>query len=397
MKRREFLKALGYGTLASCTALAAGQEKAGKHERREPTMPKRLIEHSELMKPTKSDDKMNWYDISAWGVEGKGWDDTERYYDRFPSRAKGKVRAAVWNLSRHSAGMSARLVTDAKMMHARWTLLSDRLAMAHMPATGVSGLDLYALADDGTWRYAGTGRPERAPKASGRLCAGLPGERRAYVLNLPLYNGVESVEIGLPKDASLWPVKPRRRQIIVFYGTSIMQGGCASRPGMCHASILGRRLDRPIINLGFSGNGTMDIEVGELMAELDVCLYYIDCLPNMGAEKVSERTVPLVKLLRKARPETPIALVEDRTYSHAWLAPATRQSNDSRRKALKESFDALRQAGVEGLHYIPGEPQLGDDSDGTVDGSHATDLGFVRMADYVEPLIRPLVQQGREG
>ena len=85
-----------------------------------------------------------WYDVCDGGVEGKGWTDTTRYFDRLPGRAEGVVREPVWNLSRHSAGMSACFETDAEEIHVRYRLLSANLDMSHMPATGVSGLDLYA-------------------------------------------------------------------------------------------------------------------------------------------------------------------------------------------------------------------------------------------------------------
>ena len=133
--------------------------------------------------------------------------------------------------------------------------------MPHMPATGVSGLDLYARDDAATGGGSAPAAP-RQTNESRSLAAGLPAGRREYLLYLPLYNGVSSVEIGVPEGQTLARRAPPRpeghRRPIVFYGTSITQGGCASRPGMVHTAILGRRLDRPVINLGFSGNGTMD-------------------------------------------------------------------------------------------------------------------------------------------
>ncbi|HOX38594.1 MAG TPA: SGNH/GDSL hydrolase family protein [Candidatus Brocadiia bacterium] len=390
MRRRDFLKGAGIGALSVGMAMA-GAERADAQNSSQPEAGKSTggIEGN-TVEPKRVAEGMKWFDVSAWGVEGKGWDDTERYYDRFPARAKGRIRDVVWSISRNSAGMCARFSTNAKAISGHWILLSSNLAMPHMPATGVSGLDLYAKDKAGCWRWAGLGKPAGNVDAADPLIAGLPGEMTEFKLYLPLYNGVELVEVGVPEEAEFAPIKPRRDNLIVFYGTSIMQGGCASRPGMAHASILGRRLDRPIINLGFSGNGTMDIEIGELIAELDARLYFIDCLPNMGDKLVEERTVPLVKKIREGRPETPIALVEDRTYSHAPLAPGTRQSNDSRRAALRKAYEQLQQEGVPNLHYIEGEPMLGGDGDGTVDGSHPTDLGFVRMADYLEPILRKL-------
>jgi len=331
-----------------------------------------------------------WHDVRGWGVEGKGWPDTERFYDRLPARARGKVRPPVWDLSHHSAGMCVRFRTDATALSARWTLLSPNLAMSHMPASGVSGLDLYAEAEPGSWRWLGVGRPESAPQARAQLAAGLPPGRRAFLLYLPLYNGVESVEIGLDPKASVEPLPARTTKPIVFYGSSIVQGGCASRPGMAHTAILGRRLDRAVINLGFSGNGTMDPEIAELMAELDPCAYVLDCLPNLGPAEVAQRTEPFVRTLRKSRPRAPIVLVEDRTFTNAALLPGLRSHHAANRAALRQTFDHLRAAGVEGLHYAPGDPLLGDDGEATVDGSHPTDLGFLRMADALEPVLRPL-------
>jgi lysophospholipase L1-like esterase len=336
-------------------------------------------------------DSLAWHDIRNWGVEGKGWGETERFYDRLPARAKGKVRPPVWDLSRHSAGMAVRFESDATTISAHWTLLSNGLAMSHMPASGVSGLDLYAQDERGCWRWLGVGRPEAAPRAQAQLIAGLPAGRRAFMLYLPLYNGVESVEIGLDPQAVVKPLPPRRTKPIVFYGTSIVQGGCASRPGMAYTAILGRRLDRAVINLGFSGNGPMDLEVAELMAELEPCVYVIDALPNMSLEQVAERTEPFVRALRTARPVTPVALVEDRTWTNAALLPAHRQHHAAMRAALNAAVATLTAAGVQGLHVAPGEPLLGDDGEATVDGSHPTDLGFARMADALEPVLKPLV------
>jgi hypothetical protein len=334
-----------------------------------------------------------WTDVEALGVEGKGWADTKAYYDRLPARAEGKVRDPVWGLSRHSAGLCVRFVTDAPELHARWALTSSRLAMAHMPATGVSGVDLY-LKTEGGWRWVAAPRPGKQ-LMNARLLSGLTASRRTWMLYLPLYNGVSKVEIGVPKGhvVKSAPARPvGRRKPIVFYGTSITQGGCASRAGMCHVAILGRRLDRPVINLGFSGNGRMDPEVVELMCELDPAVYVIDCLPNMDAQSVSERTVPLAKQLRKARPRTPILFVEDRTYqdAHANLGRARR--NTENRVALRAAYDALVNQGVQGLAYVDGNALLGDDGEGTVDGSHPTDLGFMRQAGVMEPILRRLLR-----
>ena len=336
-----------------------------------------------------------WYDIADVGVEGKGWTETKSVYDRLPAKAEGVVTEGVWALSQHSAGFCARFVTDATTIKARWTLRCENLAMQHMPATGVSGLDLYARADDGRWRWVGVGQPIEAPTNSVVLADGITPGKREYLLYLPLYNGVTKVELGVPAGGAIEKASarnPARGKPIVYYGTSIAQGGCASRPGTCHTAILGRRLEREVINLGFSGCGTMDIEMATLMTDIDASVYVIDCLPNMESVTVAERVEPFVCALREARPNTPIVLVEDRSYGSAYFVPTQRERNLASRRELQAGYKRLVEAGVANLLYLPGDILLDDDGEGTVDGSHPTDLGFARQADAMEPVMKEALE-----
>lgn len=345
-------------------------------------------------------DNLLWYDIQQLGVEGRGWDETQtkKHYDRLPGKAEGVVRPPVWSLSQDSAGMLVRFRTNASQISARWTLRKSNLAMPHMPATGVSGVDLYVRDAAGKLRWVANGRPV-ATTTQQSLVSNLDPEWREYWLYLPLYNGVEAVYLGINANAELakaepWPVEQAKP--ILFYGTSITQGGCASRPGMPHPAILGRRLNRPTINLGFSGNGIMEPEVAQLISEVDASVYVIDCLPNMNGEQVAQRVEPLVNTLRSSHPDTPIVLVEDRTFSQAHLVKSLRDHHTASRAALKTSFDHLVSEGVKNLYYIPGETLLVDDSEGTVDGSHPTDLGFVQQADAMEPILKEVLAAGKK-
>ena len=339
------------------------------------------------------DGSTTYYDIRLLGVEGQGWSGgTKAPYDRLPARAEDVVRDAVWNLSRNSAGMAVRFVTDATTLKAKWSLTSGRLAMDHMPATGVSGLDLYVRDKRQQWRWLSVGRP-KAQTNDVTLIGGIPAGDHEFLIYLPLYNGVTSVEIGIPTDSRLSSAPDyteKRMKPIVFYGTSITHGACASRPGMTHSAILGRRFGREIVNLGFSGNGRMEIEVARFMAEIDASVYVIDCLPNIQAKEVRERTGPLVRLLREKRPETPILLVEDRNYSDSFLIASKRRRNAASQASLKEAYRNLQEAGCEHLYYLEGKGLLGDDNEGTVDSSHPTDLGFWRQADAFEKVLRKI-------
>lgn len=334
--------------------------------------------------------EIRWHDAASLEVEGKGWADTPSPFARLPESAKGKVSALAWQLSAESAGVCVRFVTDARVVSLRWSLASDALDMPHMPATGVSGLDLYARGDDGRWRFVGNGRPG---KQDGNLAAiEFPDGAKAgreCLLYLPLYNGTKSLEVGVPSGASLGPPPPRpegRRKPVVVYGTSIVQGGCASRPGMAWTAILGRLLDRPVINLGFSSAGTMEPPVAEPLAALDPAAYVIDCNWNMGdgQEVYIDRISRLVRTIRKAHPRTPIIFVGQ---SH--FRPEAHPTDLARRQEV--AVRALRDEGIEGLVLVPGAGLIGDDGEGTVDGVHPNDLGMERQARALFPIVREAV------
>ncbi|TWT66490.1 SGNH/GDSL hydrolase family protein [Allorhodopirellula solitaria] len=342
----------------------------------------------EMRVSQKTVDGLDWYDVTQWGVEGRILPDQERqqWFDRLPASAQSSVTKAVWSLSRDSAGMMVRFRTDATAIHVHYKLKDKNLAMAHMPATGVSGVDLYARDSRGDWRWVQVTRPH-SQEIKTEIVSGLAPGTREYAAYLPLYNGVEFMSIGVAEGSEFQGLGPRPNPI-VFYGTSITHGACASRPGMVHTAILGRRLDMPVVNLGFSGNGRMDKEVGDYLVQIDPTVFVIDCLPNMGPADVAAKCVPLIEQLRAAHPSTPIVLVEDRRNTNDWILPKRREHHTQNHAALKAAYRHLVDAGVQNLHYIPGDHLYGDDGEGATDGSHASDLGFMRQANVFEPVLR---------
>jgi lysophospholipase L1-like esterase len=323
-------------------------------------------------------------------LEGQAWKDTKAPFDRFPSKSEQVVRAAVWSLSRNSTGLRVRFATDSAAIHATWTVIKENLALPHMPATGVSGLDLY-VRHDGKWKWLANGRPT-AKTTTQAMVQNWTGGRREYMVYLPLYNGIESLSIGVPEGSKLEFLPHESVKPILFYGTSITQGGCASRPGMVYSSIIGRMLDWPTINLGFSGNALSEPEVAQLLVELDPVVYVYDSLPNLSLTFVKERTEPFLRTLRKAHPNTPIVLVENVIYTNSEVLPSRGVSAREKNAVLKSIFDKLKAEGDKKLYYVPADNLLGTDGEGTVDGTHPTDLGFLRMAETIAPAIRPLLR-----
>ena len=330
-----------------------------------------------------------WVDAATLCVEGQGWSDCQAPFDRLPARAEGLVRPDVWSLGQHSSGVTVRFVTDAIAIRARWTLAGEPAAMAQTTLIACCGLDLYAKASTGQWRWVGNSREVPARTSETNFFASpLDGQAREYKLYLPVFSQVLKLEIGVPLGATLKTVPVRPERPIVYYGTSIIHGVGTSRPGMTIPALLGRRLDYPIISLGLSGNALMEPEVAELLAELDPAVYVLDALPNMVGPLVQERAEAFLRRLAQARPGTPLVLVEDRTYPYMWVSSPAHDENQPRRAAFRQVYGNLLSAGIGPLHYLEGDALLGADGDGTGDGSHANDLGASRMADALLPVLQ---------
>jgi lysophospholipase L1-like esterase len=329
------------------------------------------------------EDNIVWHDAAGLTIEGRGWSNTETFYYRLPKSAKSKVTDAVWGLGSNTAGMVVRFVTDASEIKARWSLTSANLAMNHMAASGVSGVDLY-VKHNGNWRWLGVGRPSEQTNEV-TLVSGLSTEKREFALYLPLYNGISKLELGILEGAKIEAAPPRTVKPVVFYGTSITQGGCASRPGMAYPAIIGRKLDMPTINLGFSGNGRCEHEVADLLAELDPSVYVIDSLPNMTEDTVDERIRYLLKALRREHPDTPVILVENVVHQNAFIHG---DSSNPKNRILEKIYKDFAKEWDGGLYYVKCAKLLGSDGEGTVDGVHPTDLGFLRMSESLTPVIR---------
>jgi lysophospholipase L1-like esterase len=332
--------------------------------------------------------KLRWVDVKELCIEGKGWTDSKQFYDRLPAKAQGVVRPSIWELQHDAAGIVIRFVTNGTTIAARWTLTKSKLSIPNVSASGVSGLDLY-VRENGKWGWFGAARPDEITNEK-NLTTGLSSKDRECMLYLPLRNGIEKLEIGIPEDASCSfpPERPKGMKPIVFYGTSIVQGAAASRPGMTYPALICRHLDRTMINLGFAGNAVCEPEMAALLAELDPALYIIDPLPNMSAQMVKERTGKLIATIRVAHPKTPIIMVENTEMGDAPTNPTRRNGYTAANLELRKIYEQRIKEGDRKLYYIHGDKLLGTDGEGTVDRVHPTDLGFMRMIKIIEPVVK---------
>ena len=315
-------------------------------------------------------------------IEGTVFPDSvkESPYDRLPFSWKEKVRKPVWDLSKSSAGLSVRFLTNSSAIHVKWSVLTN-MTMNHMAETGIKGIDLY-FSNHGNWQFVNTARPTGKDNEA-LLVSRMNGQMREYKMFLPLYDGLTNLEIGLDSGSVIMKPAKTAGKPIVFYGTSITQGGCASRPGMAHTNIISRKLHTDCINFGFSGNGRMEEPIVELIAGIDARFYVIECLPNMSIDEVVKNVIPLVRIIRSKQPVTQIIFVENPVYENASLDDTVRMDTDKKNAALMDQYRKLTGQGYKDIYSIGNEGTREDDHEGTVDGVHLTDLGFMRYADFL--------------
>lgn len=336
-----------------------------------------------------------FHPLSDYPLLGTLAPDASKAYSRLPDSLRDVVRKDVWDLGQNSAGLAVRFATDAVDIDIRWTSLNS-FAMNHMTATGIRGVDLYVLDGDSVWQWVNSGRPNlNKATTTARIVRGLEGRvMREYMLYLPLYDGVDSLSVGLDSLAIMARpdiALPERAKPVVMYGTSILQGGCASRPGMSHANILMRELNREVINLGFSGNARLDPEIARLMAQSDAAAYVVDPLPNCTPEMVDSMLPSFVKILRERRPGTPILLVESPLFPIMRYEPEARETILRKNEVLRAIYERLVAEGDAGLYYFRGEDVFGGDTESSVDCYHLTDGGFRAFADRLIPVIRKMI------
>ena len=336
--------------------------------------------------------QLKYYDAAEFPLYGKATKNTENRYERLPDSLKHVSRKPVWNLSRNSAGLAIRFCSNSTTIATKWENLNNNL-MNHMTPTGTKGLDLYTWVD-GAWRFVNSGRPTGKVNQA-TIIANMEPVEREYMLYLPLYDGVISLSIGIDAEASISVPRtaiPVRTKPIVFYGTSILQGGCANRPGMAHTNIISRRLNREIVNLGFSGNALLDLEVAKVIAEVDASVFVLDFVPNASVEQMKERMETFYRIIRSKHPDTPVIFIEDPIFTHTLyderIAKEVQRKNDT----LKEIFNRLKKENEKNIIFISSKNMLGEDGEATVDGIHFTDLGMMRYADLVCPIIKKAIK-----
>ena len=309
---------------------------------------------------------------------------------RLPRELLPRCSEGIQRLAEYLAGACVRFTTDADSLSVVWELVTSA-NMSHFAPCGKNGMELFEETEQGT-RHVSNLIPALEDGGACRIRQSsfvrLPGGLRSYVLYLPLYNGLKTLMLGLPPQAQLLPGRtPRTEKPVVFYGSSVTQGACASKAGSCYTTLLARRLDTAQINLGFSGNAKGEEIIARYIASLDMSLFVYDYDYNApSVEHLQATHEPFFRIIREAQPELPIVMIS--RFSGTWGVDA-----DARRDVIRNTFLHAVQAGDHRVWFVDGHPLFGEtDRDMcTVDTGHPTDIGFLRVADALEPLLRKIL------
>jgi len=313
-------------------------------------------------------------------IHGLAVAEGERFW-RLPEYLIDSVNEGVCTLARHTAGGRIRFRTDSPYIAYRAKSFGGG-QMSHMPLTGSNGTDLFV---DGV-SYT-TFRPNSAKE---QWFEGIADMRSAGMhdieMNLGLYNGYTEIYVGVQAGSAV--EAPRSYAVekpVVYYGSSITQGGCASKPGNCYEAYISRWLNCDHINLGFSGSGRGEENMAEYIASLPMSAFVMDYDHNAPNPEHLEKThFRFYEIVRKAQPELPIIMVSmpdtDRNTAEA----------DVRRSIIMNTYLTARSNGDKKVWFIDGRSLFGghDRDCCTMDGCHPNDLGFYRMAEAICPIVK---------
>lgn len=339
-----------------------------------------------------SQQTIKWYRPAFVG--GTGVSGASNIFHRLPDSLAEKVRKPVWYLSLQSAGEFIHFRTSAVSIVVRYALGSGNFSMPHMPSTGVSGLDLYARDANGNWNWA-SGKYRFGDTCTYKFDYLVVQKNTTgvsdFYLYLPLYNSVKWLEIGVSPVDSFSFAAPEKALPVVAYGTSILQGGVASRPGLAWTNILHRRLNRTVINLGFSGEGKFEKPLFDFMARIPAKLYILDCMPNLdngfSEEEISKRVHYGVSVLRQRYPDVPILFAQNAAgYSLFYMNKGVQTAYHNSGLVIEKIFKEMVASGVKNI-YLLTDKEIGFDIDCTTDGEHPNDIGMLRYARAYEQKI----------
>jgi len=315
---------------------------------------------------------------------------TDPFFHRIDTAAFPDIPSVVKRLLTHSAGLALSFETTSSRIAVKWCT-GPQGPGNNMTAIAQEGMDLY-IKRDGIWQYAGVARPSHHDCNEFTTVQHLAPGIKECLLYLPLYDETLSVEVGVDSGTRISAKPNPFKKNILIYGSSIVHGASASRPGLAYPARLSRQTGYNFINLGVSGSAKMEAAVAEMIASMPADAYILDCVPNSSPEQVTERTANLVQTIRAKHPDAPIiaiqSIIREGGNFDSAIARRVAMQNEN---FLREINRLQRNDNL--LYLITAENLIGNDHEGTTDGTHPNDLGFDRMLQKIRPAVLEILDK----
>lgn len=360
------------------------------------------IDSNMSLKTYQGEGSLAWYNPleEPFRLSGFNWYEQDKVLRRLPLSsfdAIEKVNPKVNRLANNTAGGQVAFKTNSTALCIK-VKLPCRSNMSTMTPAGQSGFDCY-ISYNGSPLYFEAVTTFNAEEAEYEsvLFENRDSEEKEILLNFPLYNGVEEVIIGVDKEAYIKPPRDfNTSNPIVFYGTSITQGGCATRPGMVYTNIISRRLNANHINLGFSGNAFGEVELADAINQIaSPVAIIIDFEANGGLNGMLEKNLyHFIERIREVHKNTPVLVVSRLPFQPETHVPSALKRREQLREFQRDTVNQFKEKGDNNIYFLNGHAMLGNDfADCYVDAVHPTDLGFARMADKLTPIIEAMIKK----
>ena len=307
---------------------------------------------------------------------------TENTYQRVDTAKYPSLPAHVKQLLTNSTGIAICFRTNSSAISAKWCV-TDSKPYPNLTAIANKGLDLYIKNGD-KWQPAGVGRPSTLCNDD-ILVDDMNASEKECLLYLPLYDAVSKLEIGIDAKAQISAAPDPFRKKILIYGSSIVQGAGASRSGFAYPAQLSRQTGLNFINLGLSGSAKMEPAAVDMIASIEADGYVLDCVPNTTPAQIKERTAYLIQTIRQHHPRAPIIVMQSITREQGFWDQKLGSSVKNQNINIQNEVLALLKNGFKDLYFITSDQLLGNDHEGSIDGTHPNDLGYYRMSQILLP------------
>lgn len=354
------------------------------------------IDKNFIIKDSVEQDDIVWYNVREADVDIYGLYNprTEDIFRRMPADVAMATSKSVGTLVQYTAGGRVRFMTDSEYVAIRMTRPLRKTIMSHITYVGCSGFDCYQK-DGNDYIFSGIFKPPAKRFESYESITHFNGKKftdlkklRDVIINMPLYDRVTDLWIGLREGSVLKPGgKYRYEKPVVYYGNSVTQGGCASRPGTTDSAILSRELDFDYVNLGFSGSGKGELPMAEYIANMDMSVLVMDYDENSPIEDLEFTHRRLYDMVREKHPKVPIIMNSRRALK---LTPSQQAETWARRDIILGNLQRAKDMGDNRVFFLDSREIFKDYGENNcfVDGAHPTDLGFWLIAQAMKPIVK---------